>query len=261
MFRRVVPIFLLLPVALCHPGAHVGRAGAHPGGQALGQRVELTLTAEGEGVLVDLVYVAELPVVRVHSEARPMGLLPGVPTPAEALDRYAARLSRELGDNLRVAWDGARVEMERLDDVPTSRPGDQGFVELPVHRRGRVPVQTGTLVVSHGNFPDEGGYFATSVAVDGALVVTASSLAGVKDGRVTRNRHGAWLRDEAAREQSVSLAPAGFWARRDGHFALPERLAELDTLAAPLRELAVGLGVLLVAAGAGVWWWQGRRAA
>lgn len=254
MRRPVILPLLLVSLALCHPGGHgVRSAEAHPGGTALGQRLEISLApaAEPGALHLQVEYVAELPAVRLQAEARPMGLAPGTPTPEDALDRYSRRQLGELASGVSATWEGANVALTdvELGEGEAVRAGDGGFVELHVRRAATLPGDAGTLRVVNRNHPDEGGYFATYASFDGRLVVTETSLAVVKDGHVRKNTHGAWTREESAREPTFTVRPAGFWEERDGTFPLPERLAGLDSLAPPTRALAAGVGGLLVVVG------------
>lgn len=250
---RVLALLLALPIALCHPGLHrASTAEAHPGTAQLGQRFDAKVDeVPAAGLSIALTYVAEIPAIRLYAEART----------ANDAD-YVEHRRQDLATGIAASWDGAKVPLTVTAAGET--PGgdiveaEGEMIELRVHAVGEVPGRTGTLKLLNRNFPDEGGYFATSVELGGDLVVTATSLAQVRDGHVYRNHHGAWLRDETAREPSFTLRPADWWEHRPGDYPLPERLAGLDTLAPPVVPLATGAGALLVV-GVGVVWVVRRR--
>lgn len=224
-------VLLLVMLTAAHPSGH------GPGAEAsspavLGQRVALVI--EGEGVVVD--YTAEVPMRRLLQEG-PAEVAPG--TVAAGL---AAGLHLTWGESpLVVVW-----------AAPTARPGRGGFYDLGVQGRAALPGRTGRLALRNGNFPDEPGFYATAVTVPGDLVVTASSLARVQDGRVRDNRHGAWVKEESAREPWLELRPARFWEVREAAAPLPERMAGLAVLGPPWGWIAAAVGALLSAA-LGAW--------
>lgn len=249
---RVLALLLAIPIALCHPGLHrASTAEAHPGTAQLGQRAELALHTAGPGLSVALTYVAEIPAIRVYSEARTAN------DPA-----YAEHLRTALASAIALTWEGEKVPLtvSAAADTPggaiVEAPGD--MLELHVYATGELSGSTGTLKLLNRNFPDEGGYFATSVQVGGDLVVTATTLTQVREGHVYKNHHGAWLRDESAREPTVTVRPAAWWERRPGDAPLPERLEGLDTLKPPVGAIA-GAAALVLGGGVGIGVWVRRR--
>lgn len=230
-------MFLVTALALGHPGAH------DPSGRPtdfLGHRLELRL----HGDTLDLAYVVEVPLRLVTAEAL-------------GADRaFAERHAAQLGDGLRVRWDGVALETGGVPVEEPGRLGDRGFVDFEVRRRATLPARTGVLTVSNGNYPDRDGFYATRVELDGSWVVTESSLARVEGGRLRDNTHGAWTREEASREVRVALAPSAPWERRAGPGVLPERMRGLDRLRAPAWPWAL-LATTVLAIG-GLAWWRTR---
>lgn len=230
---------LWITLALAHP---VTAGGPGRPVDFVGQRLDVEL---GDG-RVGLSYLLEVPVRRVTADAGDAGR-----------DYAEARLD-ELADGLKVRWDGEPLAVERRPVARAARLGEQGFVEFELRLEGALPADAGTLTVENRNLPTDDAFFATYVRVDGDLVVEASSLAAVRDGRLRDNTHGAWTRDEAARELMVAVRPAGPWERRDTPGALPERLAGLDALGPPawLYPAAGATGLALLA---GLAWMRRRR--
>ncbi len=235
-------ILLLLATATAHPG---GGAVAGIRGE-VGQRTEVRLTPDS----VHVAYIADVPRVRLYRELQELaGLLaPGASSDADPAARVPERL-RELRAGLTVAFDGSPLPLrEDPVDVPL-RPGDPGFVELRLAASATLPRTDGELVVRLGNWPDEDGWFAHRVEVDGGLVVTGTSLARTRrDGR-SESLHDAWIRDAHLRELRVRVRPATWTERADGMGPLPERLA--TTAGAPWWAHALGVGILLIAAAGG----------
>lgn len=252
--------FLLVPLALCHPGLRaIGTAEAHPGTSQLGQRFEVTIERSADGVVqADLLYVAEVPAVRIYAEARPyaaaspVALARDAMVPAEVVQAYTKSRLTELTEGIRASWDGQSLPLTDVAEGTAVVEAAGGFLEFHVHKLAALPSDVGTLQLHDRNFPDEEGYYATSVSLSGDLVVTETSLCGVKDGLVHKNKHGAWVRDTSARETTVSIRPATYWERRDGLLPLPERLAGLASLEPPTTALsaAAAVTVALVAGGA-----------
>ncbi len=224
-------------VALAHPVGH--GSGANPSGPAvLGQRLDVRVEEGG----VAIAYVAEIPMRRLLQEG------PADTAPQTLLPTLAGGLS--------VSWEGAPLRVEWAP--ATATPGLTGFYDLSLRGRADLPGTTGTLRLRNGNFPDEPGFYATSVSIPGDLVVTGSSLARVADGRVRDNRHGAWLKDESAREPWCTLRPARPWERGETAM-LPDRLAGLDVLGPPWAAIGAALGAAL--GGVFLVRWVRRRAA
>lgn len=228
-------MLLLLGLALAHPFAdHL----APDGTPALGHQLVVSL---GEGRL-RLEYVAEVPTVVLEEEF-------GGDDRFEALARERAA---ELAGGLKARWDGERLPLVEVPlDAPATR-GDDGLWWLRVVLEGERPA-TGTLEVVNGNYPDRFAYYYAEVRVPGDRVVSRTSLAEVRDGRVWNNFHGSWGRNPTARELSVTLRRAWPWERRAGEAALPERLAGTNALA-PSTGWRFGAAALLVAGAAGVGW-------
>lgn len=230
-------MLLLLPFdALAHPGALHGRAGVPS--LTIGQRVALRIGPDS----VELAYVAEVPGVTLYREAREDG----------GPDFLARRLD-ELADGVSLTWNGAALPTERVDVPEAARSVEAAYVELTVRERASLPSPSGELGVRIANFPDETCYFATEAEVSGALVVEATTLARVRDGRLRDNRHGAWQKDEVGREPRFTLRPATTWERRDGWAGMPERMAGIVPDGPPIWVWALAAASLVLVA------WLGRR--
>jgi hypothetical protein len=235
-----------LTIALAHPGV-VSRADAHPAPEILGQRFEIQLSpmdSTSEALKLRVVYKAEVPERRVLTEVARLA-------PAESKS-YAANRLAELAGSIKVRWDDTPVELKSVPVEHAASTGEAGF-EFKLDLQATIPKYTGTLSLVNGNFPDEDCFFATQVTIPGDLVVTGTSLAGVSSaGLLVGSTHGAWTRDEHARDLTLSVAPAGYWERREGDFPLPERLRGLNTLSTPrwvhaLAAVVLGLGTTLLA--------------
>jgi hypothetical protein len=237
----MIAILLTLVAAHAHPGG--GAAGLRG---EVGQRTELRVGPDA----VRLVYVADVPRLRLYRELQELtGLRASGMTPdADPAARLPERL-RELRAGLSVAFDGQPLPLrEEAVEVPL-RPGDAGFVELRLAGSAALPRPEGELVVRLGNWPDEEGWFAHRVEVDGTMVVTGSSLARTRpDGR-SESLHDAWIRDGHLRELRVRVRPARWNERAGGAHPLPARLA--DTAGTPLWAHALGVGLLVASAVAG----------
>lgn len=223
----------LISLALAHPGSALG--GGEMGPAIVGQRLELRLDRN----TTSLAYVAELPLRRVSEEARTWS---GEGT-------FAMAKLEELKGGLVVHHDGALVPLEWQSLPDAARTGESGFIEL--HLLGSVAraIPRGRVTVRNANFPDEPGFHATYVWVAGDRVVTATSLFRVKEGRLRGNTHGAWVRDEAAREPWVEVREAWFWEKGDDGSA-PERAAGLGPSPAGVATLLVA-GATVLAGGVG----------
>ncbi len=229
-------MLLCIVGAIAHPNGHA--AGANPTGPAvLGQRLDV----EVAGDTLTLVYLAEVPLRRLLEEGNPQT------APQAMLPRLAGAVT--------VRWEDVPLAVQW--GPGTAAPGLSGFYDLQVTGTATLPAAAGTVRLRNGNFPDEPSFFATAVTIPGDRVVTATDLARVKDGRVRYNRHGAWLKDESAREPWFTLRPAHGWEVADAG-PLPERLAGRDALAFPAGRVAA-----IVGAGSGLaglaWWWRRRR--
>ncbi len=242
---------LLSGVARAHPGGHDGGTDGSVRG-VVGQRT--TLEVGADRVVWD--YVLEMPERRLVAEAKEDARAGGDPA------TYMGRTLASLADGLHLVADGAEVRLVREDVANPARAGEPGFVELHLRAAGSLPpLGEGerSLALRIANYPlDEGGYFATTVRVDGGLVVTRSSLASVEAGAVSDARHGAWVREETMRTPSLAVRRAGYFERRDGMHPLPARLAGAPGVAPEPWVLAVaGLSLVPVA-----WFgrWAGTRA-
>lgn len=232
---------LFITLAFAHPGV-VGRAQAHSAPEIIGQRLKVTIDAAPGQLRLD--YAAEVPERRVMTEVAALE--------AAAQPGYAARRLVELAGELRARWNDAPLTLTGVEVDHAARRGEPGFLEFHVSLTAPLPTAAGTLTVQNGNYPDESGFFATEAVIPGGLVVTATSLGQVHDGLLTGSTHGAWTREERARELTLTLAPAGYWERRDASAPLPERMRGLRSLSAPRWLYGVGaaaVGAALMVAG------------
>lgn len=222
-------MFALLAASLAF--AHPGGAGVATGTRGVvGQRSELSI--HGGAVIVH--YVAEIPRTRLHAELLEDTKAGGDPA------TFVQRRADELADGLQLLWEGRPLQGARVPVAEAAVAGEPGFVEIVIEERAALPGDHGTVGLRVSNWPEEdGGYFATSVRLGGDLVVTGSSLAAVRDGRLVDNRHGAWVRDPSAREVRVSIRPAGAFERRTGLVAMPERMDGLPGIAPKTWVLAL----------------------
>ncbi len=230
--------FLIAGTAQAHPGGHTSGSAAGLRG-VVGQRTDLTIDA----TTVTLAYVAEVPQTRLYQEAWADTKAGGdEPT-------YLARRLAELPGGLTLAFDGEPLVWAPVTVTDPAREGEPGFVELHVVRTAPLPRTTGTLTFRTLNWPDEEGWFATSVRVDGALVVTSSTLARVDgNGDLADDRHGAWVKDPSLRTVEVGLRPAGLLERAQGFHPLTERMEGSNALRPPLWSLVLGgLGLVPIA--------------
>jgi len=209
----------------------------------VGHRVQLTVGADA----VDVSYVAELPERRVLEEAR-----------GATGAGYATRLLEGLRGEVKITWDGAPLPATPVAIAEPVKPGDGGFLEFTVGWRATLPGDHGRLGVRNGNYPEDPGFYATSITLDGRWVADATSLLSVKNGRVRDNWHGAWVKDERGREPWVDLRPAGFLERAAGPAPLPERMAGVTDDGPPPWLLAILALALVPIALLGRW--LGRRA-
>jgi hypothetical protein len=234
-------LLTVIPLALAHPG--YGSSGTSTPRSTVGQRMEL---AVGD-TAVDLRYIAEVPERRVLEEARSSG---------EA--GYGTKLLDTLAGNVHLVWDGKDLLTTRTPLESPVAAGESGFLDFTVALHADLPGHTGTLGIRNGNFPDELAFFATSMTLAGDLIAEETSLLRVKDGQLRDNWHGAWLRDETAREPWVKIRPAQFWETATGPEALPKRMAGVDHGGPPwwgVVLMALGL-VPIALAGR----WLGRKA-
>lgn len=237
-----LPLAALLTLALAHPGI-VSQASAHPTPDIIGQRLDVRVThvADGDSALqVAVLYTAEVPERRVLAEAMAQG----------AARDYAARRLAELATGLKATWDGLPLPLQSAPLEHAARNGEPGFLELRLDLQAPLPAATGTLHLQNGNYPDETCYFATQVTLPGDVVVTATTLATVRDGVLANSTHAAWNSKDQAREFEMSVRPAGTWEVREGQLPLPERMAGLASLSTP--KWIVGSGVALAAGAAAV---------
>ena len=207
-------------LALAHPGSLSGSGGTPV--PTIGQRVALRIAGDS----VELEYVAEVPEFEVYRDAKATG----------SQKDYATRWLRDLADGVTLLWEGRPLTTEA---GPTdARAGDRGYVAFTVIERATLPAAAGTLGVRNGNFPDEDCYFAAEATVPGDVVVVATSLVQARDGRLRENRHGAWTKEEALREVSITLRPAAFWEEGEAG-ALPTRMVGIVPDHVPYWMLAL----------------------
>ncbi len=216
--------------ALAHPG--MGGSAADPNGGMPGQRVEVAL-APGT-VRVD--YFVELAAIRLYKEAKAEG--------AEG-STWAGRRAESLRSGLRVRLDDIELPLSPIAVEHSAAMKEGNFVEFHIAAAASLGVERGTLEVRMDNFPDEPCYYAASVDVDGALVIQATDLARVKDGRLRDNKHGAWRREDAGRSVRVGFRPTRLW---ESHAPgpLPDRLEGLVGVDARVYPLAGVAGILSV---------------
>lgn len=233
-------MLLLLPLVFAHPGTG-GAGGADPRA-TIGHRLELTVGVDA----VDLRYVAEVPEKRVLEEARAAGR-PG----------YGTELLETLAAGVDLTWNGAELPATRVVlDEPVAA-GENRYLDFAVALHATLPEGAGTLGVRNGNYPEEPSFFATSVRLGAGVVAEESSLLRVRDGRIRDNWHGAWVKDEKAREPWVRIRPAGLFEAAGETRPLPEAMAGVQG-GLPVW-LAVVLAVALVPL-ALLGRWLGRRA-
>lgn len=204
-------MLLLATLAFAHPGSAPGA----PAGMRdhIGHRVEIVV----DGETVVLAYVAEIPERRVLAEARE-ATAPG----------YGERLLDTLAGEVKLTWDGAPLPATRVPIADAVKAGDGGFLDFAVSWKADLPGTTGTLGVRNGNYPEDPGFFATSVTLGGGWMADETSLLKVRNGRLRDNWHGAWVKDESAREPWVKIRPALFFERASEPQPLPKRMTGLD---------------------------------
>lgn len=227
--------------ALGHPG--MGGSAADPNGGMPGQRVEVAL---GPGtVRVD--YFVELAAIRLYKEAKAEG--------AEG-STWAGRRAETLRSGLRVRLDDIELPLHPIAVERSAAMKEGKFVEFHVAAEASLGVERGTLEVRLDNFPDEPCYYAASVDVGGELVIQATDLARVKEGRLRDNKHGAWRRDDAGRIVRLSFRPTRSWESH-ARGPLPDRLEGLVGIDARVSMAGVVAGVLAV--GSALVFWTRRR--
>jgi hypothetical protein len=226
-------MLLLVPLLHAHPGSTPGASGAVR--DTIGHRVELSIGPRS----IELHYIAELPERRVLKDAR------GTPD-------YSKELLASLADGVRITWDGATLPSTPLAVAEPAKAGEPGYLDFTIAKQAALPATTGTVGVSIGTYPDEEGFFATSVLLDGILLGEETSLLKVKGGRIRDNWHGAWVKGDDAREPWVKIRPAGWTERLSGPQPLPKRMVGIEPEAMPTWAYGV-LGLGLVAIG-----WLGR---
>lgn len=222
---------------------------AHPGGPdspLIGHRLDLEVVP---GTL-SFDYVAEVPLTRLVQEA----------SSAQGARPVEALLD-DLRAHLRVTWDEETLPITWLPAADSGTPPEPGIVALVVSGRAALPAERGRLTVLNENLPGNLNIYSCTATISGELVVESSSLVQVVWGRLRKNRHGMWLRDEAARQPWLRLRPAGIWESRAEPGPLPERMAGLKALSAPWAWLAGGLALIVaIAAALGVLWGRLRAA-
>lgn len=230
-------MLLLAPLLHAHPGSAPGASGAAR--DTIGHRIELAVGADD----IEVRYIAEVPERRVLEAARATGA-PG----------YGEQLLASLADGVDLTWDGAPLPATAIVVLDGVKGGEQGFLDFTVAWRAALPSPPrGTIGVRNGNFPDVDGFFATSITLDATLLAEETSLLKVKQGRLRDNWHGAWVKDEAAREPWVKIRPAGFLEGASGSLPLPQRMAGLAGNEPPPWVLGL-LALALLPIG-----WLGRK--
>lgn len=227
-------MLLLAALASSHPFQGGGPGQGEPGMGAIGQRLHVVV----DGARIEVAYVAEVPALRIFKEAKAEG----------AGSDYATRKIEELRGAVRATWNGAPVPLTPVVVLDPARKGDGDFLEFHATGEGALPSSSGTLVLSNGNFPDEGGYFSTEVKLGAGIVCEESTLVEVRGGTLRNNRHAAWVRDEAARDLRLTLRPAHLWEDATGTGALPVRMAGAIPRPPWLLPAAVAAPVLLLGA-------------
>jgi hypothetical protein len=227
-------VLLFVPLALAHPGSAPGASGKET--DYIGHRVELTVAAD----TAELRYVAEVPERRVLAEAA------GTPG-------YGTKLLEELAGEVRLTWNGAVLDGARIRVEDPVKAGEAGFLDFAVGWQADLPADEGRLGVRIGSFPGDPSFFATSVTLDGSWMADATSLLKVKGGRVRDNWHGAWVKDESAREPWVDLRRAGFFERSATPAPLPRRMTGVEGDAPSFWVIGVLALTLLPVA------WLGRK--
>ncbi len=229
---------LFVALAFAHPGSGSSVASER---DVIGHRLAIAVGANE--VRVD--YVAEVPERRVLADAREE-------------PEYGKKLLAQLGDNVKITWNGEILPATPVAVTDAVKAGEGGFLDFANAWTVTLPSHTGKLGIRNGNFPGEPGFFATSVTLDGSVLGTATSLLKVRDGRIRDNWHGAWVRDEAAREPWVELRPAGWFERVDAPEPLPRRMVGLASEGAPWWwNVLGGIGLVGIAA---LGRWMGQRA-
>ncbi len=234
-------MLLFVPLVFAHPGSAPGASGALR--DYIGHRVALVVTADA----VDLRYVAEVPERRVLEEAR-SATDPG----------YGKRLLESLAGEVKLTWDGALLPATRVPIEDAVTAGDGGFLDFAVAWHAALPGPRGRLGVRNGNYPGDPGFFATEVTLDGRWMADATSLLRVKDGRLRDNWHGAWVKNEEAREPWIELREAGFFERASAPEPLPRRMTGVDRGGPPPWALVLLTLTFLPIAWLGRW--LGKRA-
>lgn len=237
----LAPALLLVPLLAAHPGSATGAPSAYR--DYLGHRIELVV----EATAATVTYVCELPERRVLEEAR-----------ETVGGGYATRLLETLAGEVKLTWNGDPLPAERVTLAEPVKPGDGGFLDFAVAWRAELPGGRGRLGVRNGNYPGDPGFFATDVTLAGTWMADAASLLEVKKGRIRNNWHGAWVKDETAREPWVDLRPAGLFERASAPEPLPRRMSGVEGEGPPwwAHVLAVVGLVALAALGR----FLGRRA-
>ena len=200
---------------------------AHPFESRLyGHQTTLWLTADS----VTVEYAVEIPTAQLLSEIREY--TSGKPTQADQ-DAFNAGLHRDLRDATRLLIDGESVAWAQMEPAEDSGRGDVKFIVYRVALRAPLPTTARTVQLIDGNYPDEPSIFQTSVLVDSAWLLDASSQLTVEDGVLTASRDGDWRAEEANRELRLSFR------RRDGAdaYAALARLGGIDATLRPSEEV------------------------
>lgn len=222
--------------------ALVGTAAAHPL-EGAWWGLGLGLDVQEDRLVVD--YRVEIPaadVLRELHQARATG----------TADTFGARKLTALRDGLRITVDGAPASCA---DVTVPQAGDDPrFVPYQLRRVCPLSRAPHAILVEDHNGPDAAAAYLATARIAPGWSLAATSLVDV-DGPVV-DLDGAWRREPAARRTTLTLRPAGPFARwlrpRATGAARAVDLPLPTALAAPSpRALPVALAALL-AAGAGL---------
>ncbi|GDX81901.1 hypothetical protein LBMAG42_37120 [Deltaproteobacteria bacterium] len=228
--------------AAAHPSGATNPS--DPNGGMPGQRLE----AQVEPGHLRIDYYVEIAAMRLYKEARAEGA---------AGAEWAPKHAESLRPGVRARWNDVELELTPLAVEKPAQLKEASYVELHLAGEAALPEAPGSLQLRMDNYPDEPCYYAVSVALAGALVVTETDLGHVAGGRLRDNRHGAWRRDEDGRSTNVSLRPAHFWeSQADG--PLPERLEGLVPSRVSLGALAAAAAGVALGVAVGVVWWRRR---
>lgn len=200
---------------------------AHPFESRLyGHQTTLWLT----DAAVTVEYAVEIPTARLLSEIRER--TSGQPTQSDQ-DAFNDRLHRDLRDATRLLIDGESVAWAQLEPAEDSGRGDVKFIVYRIALQAPLPATARTLQLIDGNYPDEPSIFQTSVFVEHAWILDASSQLTVEDGVLTASRDGDWRAEEDNRELRLSFRRRDFVSA----YAALARLGGIDAALRPSGEV------------------------